>query len=89
MTSYKPKHDKIFRKSMENPIVAKEFLATHLPKDVLALIDSTNVKLEKDSFIESNLSETISDVLFSVMLSLMIRMAIFFCYWNIKVLLIK
>ncbi|WP_425361265.1 Rpn family recombination-promoting nuclease/putative transposase [Candidatus Tisiphia endosymbiont of Ceraclea dissimilis] len=66
MTSYKPKHDKIFRKSMENPIVAQEFLATHLPKDVLALIDSTSLKLEKDSFIESDLSETISDVLFSV-----------------------
>ncbi|MCC8416610.1 MAG: Rpn family recombination-promoting nuclease/putative transposase, partial [Rickettsia endosymbiont of Gnoriste bilineata] len=56
----------MFRKSMENPIVAQEFLATHLPKDVLALIDSTTVKLEKDSFIESDLSETISDVLFSV-----------------------
>ncbi|WP_250311484.1 Rpn family recombination-promoting nuclease/putative transposase [Rickettsia endosymbiont of Oedothorax gibbosus] len=66
MTSDKPKHDEIFRKSMENPIVAKEFLATHLPKDVLALIDSTTVKLEKDSFIELDLSETISDVLFSV-----------------------
>ncbi|WP_425362066.1 Rpn family recombination-promoting nuclease/putative transposase [Candidatus Tisiphia endosymbiont of Mystacides longicornis] len=66
MTLDKPKHDEIFRKSMENPIVAKEFLATHLPKDVLALIDSTSLKLEKDSFIESDLSETISDVLFSV-----------------------
>ncbi|WP_375333726.1 Rpn family recombination-promoting nuclease/putative transposase [Candidatus Tisiphia endosymbiont of Xenochironomus xenolabis] len=66
MTLDKPKHDEIFRKSMENPIVAKEFLATHLPKDVLALIDSTTVKLEKDSFIEPDLSETISDVLFSV-----------------------
>ncbi|WP_375333753.1 Rpn family recombination-promoting nuclease/putative transposase [Candidatus Tisiphia endosymbiont of Xenochironomus xenolabis] len=66
MTLEKPKHDEIFRKSMENPIVAKEFLATHLPKDVLALIDSTSLKLEKDSFIEPDLSETISDVLFSV-----------------------
>jgi len=66
MTPDKPKHDEIFRKSMENPIVAKEFLATHLPKDVLVLIDSTTVKLEKDSFIEPDLSETISDVLFSV-----------------------
>ncbi|WP_425361638.1 Rpn family recombination-promoting nuclease/putative transposase [Candidatus Tisiphia endosymbiont of Ceraclea dissimilis] len=47
-------------------VTAKEFLATHLPKDVLALIDSTTLKLEKDSFIESDLSETISDVLFSV-----------------------
>ncbi|WP_425360655.1 MULTISPECIES: Rpn family recombination-promoting nuclease/putative transposase [unclassified Candidatus Tisiphia] len=66
MTPDKPKHDEIFRKSMENPIVAKEFLATHLPKDVLALIDNTSLKLEKDSFIEPDLSETISDVLFSV-----------------------
>ena len=66
MTSDKPKHDEIFRKSMENPIVAQEFLATHLRKDVLALIDSTTLKLEKDSFIEPDLSETISDVLFSV-----------------------
>ncbi len=33
---------------------------------MLALIDSTTLKLEKDSFIESDLSETISDVLFSV-----------------------
>ncbi|WP_425363557.1 Rpn family recombination-promoting nuclease/putative transposase [Candidatus Tisiphia endosymbiont of Hybos culiciformis] len=66
MTPDKPKHDKIFRKSMENPIVAKEFLATHLPKDVLALIDSTTLKLEKDSFIEPDLTESISDVLFSV-----------------------
>ncbi|UCM85393.1 MAG: Rpn family recombination-promoting nuclease/putative transposase [Rickettsia endosymbiont of Culicoides impunctatus] len=66
MTLDKPKHDEIFRKSMENPIVAQEFLATHLPKDVMALIDSTSLKLEKDSFIESDLSETISDVLFSV-----------------------
>ncbi|KAJ6625043.1 Recombination-promoting nuclease pSLT051 [Pseudolycoriella hygida] len=66
MTQDKPKHDKIFRKSMENPIVAKEFLATHLPKDILALIDRTTLKLEKDSFIESDLSETISDILFSV-----------------------
>ncbi|WP_341748515.1 Rpn family recombination-promoting nuclease/putative transposase [Candidatus Tisiphia endosymbiont of Sialis lutaria] len=41
-------------------------MATHLPKDVLALIDSTSLKLEKDSFIEPDLSETISDVLFSV-----------------------
>ncbi len=26
------KHDKIFRKAMENPLVAHEFLHAHLPK---------------------------------------------------------
>ncbi len=87
MTSDKPKHDEIFRKSMENPIVAKEFLATHLPKDVLALIDSTSLKLEKDSFIEQTFLKLF--LMYYFLLSLMIKMAIFFCYWNIKVLLIK
>jgi predicted transposase YdaD len=87
MTPDKPKHDKIFHKSMENPIVAKEFLATHLPKDVLTLIDSTTLKLEKDSFIEPDLSKVSRTYYF--LLSLMTLMAIFFCYWNIKVLLIS
>lgn len=41
------KHDQIFRKSMENPLVSHEFLATHLPKDILALMDISTVKLEK------------------------------------------
>jgi predicted transposase/invertase (TIGR01784 family) len=66
MTAQKPKHDQLFRKSLENPIVAYELLQAHLPQEVLAIIDTSTLKLEKESFIEPDLSTSIADVLFSV-----------------------
>ena len=65
MTVEKPKHDQLFRKALENPIVAKEFFETHLPENILSLMDSSSLKIEKESFIEKNLKHSISDVLFS------------------------
>lgn len=56
------KHDQIFRKSMENPLVSHEFLATHLPKDILALMDISTVKLENTSFVELDLTDKYSKV---------------------------
>jgi len=50
MTAEKPKHDQLFRKSLENPIVAYELLQAHLPQEVLAIIDTSTLKLEKESF---------------------------------------
>ena len=66
MTAEKPKHDQLFRKSLENPIVAYELLQAHLPQEVLEIIDTSTLKLEKESFIEPDLSASIADVLFSV-----------------------
>jgi len=65
MTTDKPKHDQLFKKAMENPIVAKEFFDAHLPKNIRALVDTNSLKLEKDSFIEQNLKNSFSDVLFT------------------------
>ena len=65
MTAEKPKHDQLFRKSLENPIVAYELLQAHLPQEVLEIIDTSTLKLEKESFIEPDLSASIADVLFS------------------------
>ncbi|WP_341761147.1 MULTISPECIES: Rpn family recombination-promoting nuclease/putative transposase [unclassified Candidatus Tisiphia] len=50
---------------MENPMVAYDFLKTHLPKDVLAIIDTSTLKIENASFIEPRLTRSSSDVLFS------------------------
>jgi predicted transposase/invertase (TIGR01784 family) len=66
MTTQKPKHYQLFRKNLENPIVAYELLQAHLPQEVLAIIDTSTLKLEKESFIEHNLTVSIADVLFSV-----------------------
>ena len=65
MISNKPKNDQLFRKAMENPIVAHEFLSSHLPKTVLAAIDSTTLKLEKETYVEPDLISSSSDVVFS------------------------
>ncbi|NDB83370.1 MAG: hypothetical protein EB127_11675 [Alphaproteobacteria bacterium] len=61
-----PRHDQLFRKSLENPVVAYELLQAHLPREVLTIIDTTTIKLEKESFVEADLSASIADVLFSV-----------------------
>jgi predicted transposase/invertase (TIGR01784 family) len=61
----KPRHDKLFRKALENPIVAYEFIEAHLPQSILSIIDTKTLKLEKESFIEPDLTGSISDVLFS------------------------
>src|SRR3982750_4421461 len=65
MSINKPKHDKLFKKAMENPIVAKEFFEAHLPSNIKNMLDTDSLKLEKDSFIEQNLQSSYTDVLFS------------------------
>ncbi len=44
MTTNKPKHDQLFCKAMENPIVAKEFFEAHLPKDIRNMVDTNSLK---------------------------------------------
>lgn len=46
-------------------MVAYDFLKTHLLKDVLAIIDTSTLKIENASFIEPRLTRSSSDVLFS------------------------
>lgn len=65
MNNNRPKHDQLFRKALENPMVAHELLQTHMPSDVFALMDMSTLKLEKESFVETDLTNSISDVLFS------------------------
>ena len=69
MTVDKPKHDQLFRKSLENPIVAYESLQAHLPQEILEIIDTSTLKSEKESFVESDLSKSIADILFLVKLT--------------------
>ncbi|HJD63506.1 MAG TPA: Rpn family recombination-promoting nuclease/putative transposase [Rickettsia endosymbiont of Sericostoma sp.] len=59
------KHDKIFRKAMENPLVAHEFLHAHLPKHIKDIVNFPSLTIENTSFIELDLRDSISDVLFS------------------------
>jgi predicted transposase/invertase (TIGR01784 family) len=60
------KHDQLFRKALENPVVAQEFFATHLPESIKSIMDSSTLKMENGSFVEPSLKSSVSDVLFSV-----------------------
>ena len=61
----RPSHDAILRKSLENPALAKEFFDINLPEDLRAIINTSNLTIEKESFVDENLKPNIGDILFS------------------------
>ncbi|WP_341764351.1 Rpn family recombination-promoting nuclease/putative transposase [Candidatus Tisiphia endosymbiont of Beris chalybata] len=58
------KHDKIFRKALQNPLVAHEFCNAHLPKSIKDSLDFSSLKMDNTTFIEQDLRDSITDVLF-------------------------
>ena len=57
-------HDKFFKEIMQNVETASSFLTNYLPEDILQIIDLKNLSLQKDSFIEKELQEAFSDILY-------------------------
>ncbi len=61
-------HDKLFRKALSNLDNARSLLTHYLPGQVLNLMDLSTLEICKDSFIEKELSDYYSDMLYRVML---------------------
>ena len=59
-------HDKLFRKSMCIPEVAKDFLKMHLPEKYQTHIDYSTLEIVKDSFVNERLKRSQVDALFKV-----------------------
>jgi predicted transposase/invertase (TIGR01784 family) len=59
-------HDKLFKLSMGEIIVAREFFVANLPSSFLAKMNLDTLKLEKNSFIDELYKATEADVLYSV-----------------------
>ena len=59
-------HDKLFKKSMQIPNVAKEFLMMHLPCDIKDKIDYSTLEILPDTFIDETLRRSQIDALFKV-----------------------
>ena len=57
-------HDRFFKETMQDLETAQDFLANYLPQDILQLIDLDSLSLQKDSFIEKELREAFSDILY-------------------------
>lgn len=59
-------HDATFRQFLTQPEVARDFMELHLPAELRAICDLNTLKLESGSFVEDNLRQYFSDVLYSL-----------------------
>ncbi|MCK2182004.1 Rpn family recombination-promoting nuclease/putative transposase [Hafnia paralvei] len=59
-------HDATFRQFLTQPEVARDFMELHLPAELRAICDLNTLKLESGSFVEDDLRQYFSDVLYSV-----------------------
>jgi predicted transposase/invertase (TIGR01784 family) len=59
-------HDKLFKKSMADIRVARDFFETHLPRELTKKMDFKTLKLQKNSFIDQTFKATEADILYTV-----------------------
>lgn len=59
-------HDAAFRSFLANPDVARDFLELYLPAEYRQLCDLSPLKLEPATFVEPDLHQYASDILWSV-----------------------
>ncbi|AWN81903.1 Rpn family recombination-promoting nuclease/putative transposase [Candidatus Cardinium hertigii] len=65
MTSHL-KHDALIKKILTDQLAAQEFLEHYLPADFKALVDLSQITIEKESFVEDDLKRKLTDLLYSV-----------------------
>lgn len=59
-------HDAAFRQFLTQPNIARDFMELHLPAELRAICDLNTLKLESGSFVEDDLRQYFSDVLYSL-----------------------
>jgi predicted transposase/invertase (TIGR01784 family) len=68
MSELRNPHDLFFRETFSRLEVARDFMANYLPVEVTAVLDLSTLELQKDSFIDPDLREHFSDMLYRVWL---------------------
>ncbi|MDH2067040.1 Rpn family recombination-promoting nuclease/putative transposase [Pantoea sp. GD03673] len=59
-------HDAAFRQFLTQPDIARDFMELHLPPELRECCDLSTLKLESGSFVEADLRQYFSDVLYSL-----------------------
>jgi recombination-promoting nuclease RpnB len=59
-------HDATFKQFLTQPQIARDFMSIHLPAELRAICDLSTLKLESGSFVEDDLRQYFSDVLYSL-----------------------
>jgi predicted transposase/invertase (TIGR01784 family) len=61
-------HDKFFKEVFTRPEIARDFLHNYLPEKVIELLDMSSLSLQKGSFVDQDLRQHFSDLLYRVSL---------------------
>ncbi|MGH9840874.1 MAG: Rpn family recombination-promoting nuclease/putative transposase [Blastocatellia bacterium] len=61
-------HDSFFKERLSRPEMAADFLANYLPPEILAILDVSEPEIVKDSFVDEELRQHFSDLLYRVKL---------------------
>ncbi|EDS7589568.1 Rpn family recombination-promoting nuclease/putative transposase [Salmonella enterica subsp. diarizonae] len=59
-------HDPLFKLFLREPVTARDFLEAHLPEDIRSLVHLDTLRLESGSYVDEELKELHSDILYSV-----------------------
>jgi predicted transposase/invertase (TIGR01784 family) len=59
-------HDKFFKEMFSKKDVAESFLKHYLPEKLLSLVDTESLEISKNSFVDSNLKEYFSDIIYKI-----------------------
>ena len=62
-------HDKFFKETLSDLDTTKDFLFNYLPQEILDIVDISSISAEKDSFIDEELKEIFSDLLFRAIIN--------------------
>lgn len=61
-------HDRFFREVFSYPEVAQDFVRYYLPQEIAATLDVSTLELSSESFLDPNLQEYASDLLYQIRL---------------------
>lgn len=64
MEPVKNPHDRFFKETFSRPEVALDFVYTYVPQPIAGLVAPETFKLSKDTFVDEELEERFSDLLY-------------------------
>ncbi len=59
-------HDASFKEVFSQKRIAKDFIINNIPKEALAIVDIESLELQKDTFINKELRENFSDLIYKI-----------------------
>ncbi|MCP4682856.1 MAG: Rpn family recombination-promoting nuclease/putative transposase [Desulfobacterales bacterium] len=66
MSEISSPHDRFFKETLSRQEAARDFLIHYLPEELVPLLDVDSLEIQKDSFVDKELREHFSDILYKV-----------------------